>query len=91
MDGVKCDSALSCAACCTGVPDRPYARETSALSQLQSEISFVDKWLTSHVSDHSALNHRKNVVSVLVAMLSGKVGKVVRDRLVDTPASGGGS
>lgn len=41
-------------------------------SQLKREISFVDTWLTSHVSDHSALNHRKNVVSALAAVSSGE-------------------
>eukprot|EP00752_Nemacystus_decipiens_P004469 g4081.t1 len=43
---------------------------TLAEELLRSEVSFVDKWLTSHVSDHSALNHRKNVVSALVAISS---------------------
>ncbi|CAN0439947.1 unnamed protein product, partial [Hapterophycus canaliculatus] len=35
---------------------------------LRREVSFVDGWLTSHVSDHSALNHRKNVFSALAAL-----------------------
>lgn len=35
----------------------------------------MDKWLTSHVSDHSALNHRKNVVSALVAISSCETKK----------------
>lgn len=48
---------------------------------------FVDKWLTGHVSDHSALNHRKNVASALAAASSGQCfgGPVIRGR-----RSGGG-
>lgn len=42
-------------------------------SQLESEVLFVDKWLTGHVSDHSALNHRKNVASALAAVSSGQL------------------
>ncbi|CAM9200906.1 unnamed protein product [Laminaria digitata] len=43
---------------------------------LRGELSFLNKWLTSHVSDHSALNHRKNVVSALAAVpsASGRAG-----------------
>lgn len=40
--------------------------------QLQRELDFVDGWLTSHVSDHSALNHRKNIVSALSAVSPGE-------------------
>ncbi|CAM9490647.1 unnamed protein product, partial [Pylaiella littoralis] len=60
---------------------------TLAEELLQSEISFVDKWLTSHVSDHSALNHRKNVVSVLVAMLSGANETTTRLDIVEKERS----
>ncbi|CAN0001368.1 unnamed protein product, partial [Choristocarpus tenellus] len=38
---------------------------------LEGELALVEKWLTSHVSDHSALNHRKNVMGALVASLRG--------------------
>lgn len=41
--------------------------------QLESELFFVDEWLTKHVSDHSALNHRKNIASALAASSSGKL------------------
>lgn len=47
--------------------------------QLQREISFVDKWLTSHVSDHSGLNHRKNIFSALAALSPGEGGTRLRD------------
>lgn len=48
---------------------------SSFISQLKHEVAFVDKWLTSHVSDHSALNHRKNVVSALAAVSPGEGGR----------------
>lgn len=44
----------------------------SSSSQLGNEIAFVDKWLTRHVSDHSALNHRKNLASALPGVSSGE-------------------
>ncbi|CAM9512083.1 unnamed protein product [Scytosiphon promiscuus] len=53
---------------CTPPPARAQPSSPPPSRQLQREVSFVDKWLTSHVSDHSALNHRKNVVSALAAL-----------------------
>lgn len=55
-------------------PTCMFARRTlnGRPPQLEREITFVDKWLTSHVSDHSALNHRKNVFSALAAMSPGE-------------------
>ncbi|CAM9364482.1 unnamed protein product [Ectocarpus fasciculatus] len=51
-----------------GVPGEDTPTSPAAAELLEREIAFVDKWLTSHVSDHSALNHRKNIVSALTAM-----------------------
>ncbi|CAM9767098.1 unnamed protein product [Ectocarpus sp. 4 AP-2014] len=69
-----------------GLPGEDTPTAPAAAELLEREIEFVDKWLTSHVSDHSALNHRKNVFSALAAM-SPASDEMARLGLVDKERS----
>lgn len=39
-------------------------------AQLKSELDFTRAWLTSHVSDHSAANHRVQVILRIMSLIS---------------------
>ena len=39
-------------------------------AQLKSELDFTRAWLTSHVSDHSASNHRVQVILRIISLIS---------------------
>jgi Protein prenyltransferase alpha subunit repeat len=39
-------------------------------AQLKSELNFTRAWLTSHVSDHSASNHRVQVILRIISLIS---------------------
>jgi Protein prenyltransferase alpha subunit repeat len=39
-------------------------------AQLKSELDFTRAWLTSHVSDHSASNHRVQVIIRIISLIS---------------------
>ncbi|CAM9491718.1 unnamed protein product [Ectocarpus sp. 6 AP-2014] len=69
-----------------GLPGEDTPTAPAAAELLDREIEFVDRWLTSHVSDHSALNHRKNVFSALAAM-SPASDEMARLGLVDKERS----
>ncbi|CBJ28281.1 conserved unknown protein [Ectocarpus siliculosus] len=69
-----------------GLPGEDTPTAPAAAELLEREIEFVDRWLTSHVSDHSALNHRKNVFSALAAM-SPASDEMARLGLVDKERS----
>ena len=44
------------------------------LGQLAGELDFSRQWLTSHVSDHSASNHRDQVIGDLLACINQTCG-----------------
>ncbi|CAN0478089.1 unnamed protein product, partial [Ectocarpus sp. 12 AP-2014] len=69
-----------------GLPREDTPTAPAAAELLEREIEFVDRWLTSHVSDHSALNHRKNVFSALAA-ISPASDEMSRLGLVDKERS----